>query len=483
MAVYPAEDYIQDLKQRDTALKDALYLDYGASPPLLHSCLTAFQDRTRSTLLANPHSRSPASEATTVAIDRVRTRLITELLGFQSPSQAAEWDVIFTSGATAACRLVAQHFSWDADTSYAYLGSAAHTSLAGIRAAALQAGAPVYPLSPEKLVRHAQTPNVKLFGYPSQCNATGRCFSLSLCKDIKRASPSNFVILDAAASLATSSLDLSSTPVEEQPDFITWSAYKSYSWPTGLGCLFIKKSSGHILRKKSYFGGGSLDAMTVYQPFTIRLPQEGPLHRGFEDGSLAYLDIVALDAVMDNFEKVFDGPLSTGKVARHARRLTLLAAQQMRQLHHSNGRPLCRIHDSVTSPSYALGHGTALAFTLLDADGTPLGHVETDKLAAVNDVHIRTGGLCNIGALSEAMGLSDADLLDGSKVCWDEQEFINGKPAGMARISFGALSTQDDVDRWIAFLKRFFVTRQETLKKETAHSDLPFELAELCLCQ
>lgn len=256
MTQYPDEEHIEQLRTTDTALGDALYLDYGASPPLLHSSLAAFQDVARRTLLSNPHSRSPASEATTLAIDRVRARLLRDLLGLHDPRHAAEWDVCFTSGATAACRLIAQHFDWQQSrrstgpnresepaSSYAYLASAAHTSLVGIRAAALQAGATVHPLSPAQLVHHAQTTSSPeqeeeegshilghnhLFAYPSQCNATGRCFSLDLCKHIKQASAQNYVVLDAAASLATTSLDLSAhyDKPDVLPDFITWSAYK-----------------------------------------------------------------------------------------------------------------------------------------------------------------------------------------------------------------------------------------------------------------
>lgn len=241
--------------------------------------------------------------------------------------------------------------------------------------------------------------------------------------------------------------------------------------------------------------------MAVREPFTTRPaapPADGPLHRAFEDGTVPFLDIVALDAVMDNFERRFGGPLSSGLVARHARSLTVWTAHHMRQLRHANGQPVCRLHydnlqdeddDEGTASPYIAPHGTAIAFTILDRQGGPVGHVEVDKLAAVNDVHIRTGGLCNIGALAHAMHLTDADLLQGARVCWDEQEFVHGKPTGLARVSFGALSTRQDAQRWIAFLSNFFVSgkldqkdERQQLEAERQRPPLPYELRELCLC-
>lgn len=497
MSSYPAAEYLSALRleHAPSLTNDALYLDYAASPPLLLSSLASAHTALGSRLYANPHSRSPASEATSDAIDALRARLLSELLGLSpSSSTAHEWDVVFTSGATAAARLVADHFNWKADQGrYVYLKDASHTSVVGIRAAALHAGSEVFPLSLGEMVKQAATECAapRLYAYPTQCNATGRCFSLDLAVDLKAAHPHNYVLLDAAASLATSSLDFSSIPLEHQPDFVLYSAYKTYGYPTGLGCLFVKKPSAKaVLIKDTYFGGGTLASMSVQSPSMARqLDDNVPLHRTYEDGTLSYLDLVSLHAVMDNFERLFNGSLCSGYVYSHARQLTQLALSQMSLLRHANGAPVCRIysHSTYTSPSKYLSEGgTAIAFTLLDAQGQPIGHVELDKLAATNNIHIRTGGLCNLGAVSIPNGLTDAELLDNAQICWDEQEFVGEgeqrKPTGLARISFGAISTEEDVQRWIAFLRRFFVTVQPRTGTKQIGSQA-FQLDQLCLCE
>lgn len=500
MPEYPDETALHRLRQEETALGSAetVYLDYAASPPLLTSTIGAFHKAACATLYANPHSRSPASEATTLSIDTVRHQLLIQLLGLDSVQAASEWDVIFTSGATAAAKLLAQHFDWrPRDGAFAYLANATHTSVVGIREAALQHGSSVHPTSLHGLCRFSQ-PSASapvLFAYPSQCNATGRCFSLQLCRDIKSANPDeNYVLVDAAASLATSSLDLSAIPLEQQPDFVIWSAYKTYGWPTGLGCLFVKRSSGiRVLKRRGYFGGGTMDSMSVYAPFTSRPPSEALLHRTFEDGTLPFLDIVALNSVMQHHTSLFASSLSSDLVGQHARTLTHMAMERMSQIKHGNGQPLCRIYDAsffgeIDSP-YITVHGTAVAFTLFDSANQPIGHVELDKLAAVNNIHIRTGGLCNIGAVSRAIGLSDEDLLHhATKLCWDEQEFLDPdsthrRPTGISRISFGALSTLSDVDRWLTFLEKFFLAPTESTTAETPLQKAVYELQDLSICE
>lgn len=67
-----------------------------------------------------------------------------------------------------------------------------------------------------------------LAAYPAQCNATGSRLGLELGKRIKQSSPNTAVLLDAAAYLSTSVLELGAIPVEEAPDFVACSFYKVF---------------------------------------------------------------------------------------------------------------------------------------------------------------------------------------------------------------------------------------------------------------
>lgn len=62
-----------------------------------------------------------------------------------------------------------------------------------------------------------------------------------------------FCLLDVASYVPTNELNLS----KYQADFVALSFYKMFGYPTGLGALLVRKSSGHVLQKR-YFGGGTV---------------------------------------------------------------------------------------------------------------------------------------------------------------------------------------------------------------------------------
>lgn len=62
-----------------------------------------------------------------------------------------------------------------------------------------------------------------------------------------------FSLLDASSFVPTNNLNLN----EVRPDFVVFSFYKMFGYPTGLGVLLIQKSSESALIK-SYYGGGTI---------------------------------------------------------------------------------------------------------------------------------------------------------------------------------------------------------------------------------
>ena len=94
---------------------DTVYLDYAASPPAPPAAVASLLTDMSSSLYSNPHSRSTSSVATSIAIDRVRGRVLSELCGLSSEA-SKEWDVVFTSGTTASIKLVGDSFPWQAET-------------------------------------------------------------------------------------------------------------------------------------------------------------------------------------------------------------------------------------------------------------------------------------------------------------------------------------------------------------------------------
>ena len=121
----------------------------------------------------------------------------------------------------------------------------------------------------------------KLFCFPAMSNYNGKKYPLKWISQIKTASTSNFVLLDAAAFVGTNYLNLT----EFQPDFVVLSFYKMFGYPTGLGALLIKNTSEKIL-KRNYFGGGTVDLALVRKNMSF---MRKPISQKYEDGTIDYL--------------------------------------------------------------------------------------------------------------------------------------------------------------------------------------------------
>lgn len=181
--------------------------------------------------------------------------------------------MIFTSGSTAALKLVAEAFPWVSGTPensgshFCYLTDN-HTSVVGMRKVTAAMNVTSTPVKPEDMWSAeakgagacdgaCQLPH--LFCYPAQSNFSGTRYPLSWIDEVKsgRKSPVSvpgkwFVLLDAASYVSTSPLDLST----HQADFVPISFYKIFGLPTGLGALLVNKQVAPLLRK-GYFGGGT----------------------------------------------------------------------------------------------------------------------------------------------------------------------------------------------------------------------------------
>ena len=94
------------------------------------------------------------------------------------------------------------------------------------------------------------------------------------------------VLLDAAAFVPTNGLDLS----RWRPDFVDLSFYKMFGLPTGVGALLVRKDKLPLLRRPAFFGG-TVEYVGV--GFQTHILKKG--HGGFEDGTLDYLSIPAVE--------------------------------------------------------------------------------------------------------------------------------------------------------------------------------------------
>ncbi|KDP25106.1 hypothetical protein JCGZ_22641 [Jatropha curcas] len=459
------------------------YLDHAGAT--LHSelQLEAILEDLNSRVYGNPHSQSEASSAASDIVREARQQVLEYFNA--SPK---DYKCIFTSGATAALKLVGEAFPWSCRSSFMYTMEN-HNSVLGIREYALSQGAAAFAVDIESPVRHDGAPKshmstvkvsphpiqrrsepellegeltgtaYNLFAFPSECNFSGFRFSLDLVKLMKEnperiLGGSQFckgrcmVLIDAAKGCATQPPDLSKYPA----DFVVISFYKLFGYPTGLGALIVQNDAAKIL-KKTYFSGGTVAASSADLDFVKRRESVEEL---FEDGTISFLSIASL---RHGF-KILNSLTASG-IFRHTLSLAMYLEKILLALRHENGADVCTIYKSHSSKLLSHEFGPILSFNLKRPDGSWFGYREVEKLASLSGIHLRTGCFCNPGACAKYLGLSHLDLLsnlEAGHVCWDDNDIIHGKPTGAVRISFGYMSTYEDAKKFIDFITRSFVS-------------------------
>ncbi|OZJ04813.1 hypothetical protein BZG36_02356 [Bifiguratus adelaidae] len=371
-----------------------------------------------------------------------------------------EYDIIFTANATASIKLVAEMFPWQQGSQYVFFQES-HTSIVGIRGFLDNIPGTTSHMVSERELKEAQYCLEKgnneapsLFAYPAQCNFTGTRFPQSFAHSVARNNQNFKVLLDASSFCTTAALDLSN--IEGSPDFVSFSFYKIFGSPTGLGGLLVKKSNASIL-KKAYFGGGTVTALIGVEHWHQYYTE---LHEKYEDGTINFLDIIALGYAMDAWERIFT---SFQHISRHVTSLTAYAYETLSRLTHCNDTPLCNFYNvSATEGRIqdATGQGPILNFNMRRADGSWIGAVEVEKRAALAGVHVRTGGFCNPGSnqlwLNISPDLIKANFANGH-ICGDDIDLVNELPIASLRVSFGAMTSINDIDALIVFLSKNYV--------------------------
>ncbi|XP_021288794.1 molybdenum cofactor sulfurase isoform X2 [Herrania umbratica] len=471
-------------------LEDTVYLDHAGATLYSESQMEAiFKDLTTS-VYGNPHSQSDSSSATSDIVAEARR----QVLDYCNASQK-NYKCIFTSGATAALKLIGENFPWSCQSSFMYTMEN-HNSVLGIREYALSQGAAAFAVdikeavgqggasgSPVTSVKISQLPVQRrneaevlegeltgdafnLFAFPSECNFSGLRFSLDLVNIVKQnaetileGSPYSkggwMVLIDAAKGCATQPPDLSLYPA----DFVVISFYKLFGYPTGLGALIVRNDAAKLL-KKTYFGGGTVAASIADIDFVRR--REG-VEEHFEDGTISFLSIAS---IRHGF-KIFS-TLTASAMCRHTMALAMFLKKKLLALRHENGSSVCTLYGNRSLKVFSHDSGSIVSFNLKRPDGSWFGYREVEKLASLSGIQLRTGCFCNPGACAKYLGLSHSDLLsnlEAGHICWDDNDIINGKPTGAVRVSFGYMSTYEDAKKFIDFIKRSFVSMPSELEK------------------
>ncbi|KAF5919135.1 molybdenum cofactor sulfurase [Diceros bicornis minor] len=451
---------LRELRAREFGrLAGTVYLDHAGATLFPESQLTNFTKDLTENVYGNPHSQNISSKLTHDTVEQVRYRILAHF--HTSPE---DYSVIFTAGSTAALKLVAEAFPWvspgpeSSGSRFCYLTDS-HTSVVGMRKVTMAMNVTCIPVRPEdvwlaeKQGTAASDPDCQLphlFCYPAQSNFSGTRYPLSWIGELKSGQmcpvsvPGKwFVLLDAASHVSTSPLDLS----VHQADFVPLSFYKIFGFPTGLGALLVNNRVAPLLRK-TYFGGGTAAAYLAGEDFYV--PRQSMVER-FEDGTISFLDIIALKHGFDALERLTGG---MENIKQHTFTLAQYTYTALSTLRYPNGAPVARIYSDTEFSSPEV-QGPIINFNVLDDNGNIIGYSEVDKMASLYNIHVRTGCFCNTGACQRHLGISNEMVKkhhQAGHVCGDNVDLIDGQPTGSVRISFGYMSTLEDAQAFLRFI-------------------------------
>lgn len=446
---YKQTSKIDELRKTDYARLDAgehVYLDYTGGGIYAESQIQKHHELLRQNVFGNPHSSNPTSIAATHFVEGAREYI---LKFFNADPE--EYLAIFTPNASGALKLVGESYPFP-DGRY-LLTFDNHNSVNGIREFAHARGADVTYIPvmlPDmrvdasqlevELARPSKTGH-NLFAYPAQSNFSSVKHPLEW---IEKAHTHGWdVLLDAAAYAPTSKLDLGKV----KPDFVPISFYKIFGYPTGLGALIARKSALAKLHRP-WFAGGTITVASVLGD-KYYMADGAP---AFEDGTLDYLNIPALEIGLKHIESI-----GYDVIGERVRTLTGWLLENLTALKHSTGVPLVRVF----GPTSTEGRGGAVTVNFYDQNDHALDHRFIESEANKVNISLRTGCFCNPGAGEVALGISRVEL----DVCFTRPEHkdvmsidefrkcIDGKSSGAVRISVGPFTNFNDVQALLAFAR------------------------------
>ncbi|TVY56851.1 Molybdenum cofactor sulfurase [Lachnellula cervina] len=452
------DEDIDTIRQREyPMLKDATYLDHSGTTLYAKSLVESFATSMIDGLYGNPHSGSASSILSTKNIDNVRLRVLQFV-----KADPEEFDVVFTANATAAIKIVNEAFrSREKGFSYLYHRDA-HTSLIGVRESASQG----LCFTSDEAVKHwieagdeareetGEMPT--LFAYPAQSNMNGRRLPLTWPGQVRKTKSNTYTLLDVAAFVSSAQLDLSK--VDEAPDFLSMSFYKIFGFPD-LGALIVRKTSGHMLGQRKYFGGGTVDLVTCLEE-QCYIPKKETIHQQLEDGTLPIHNILALNSAFDVHARLYG---SMDQISKHTSTLARNLYQGLSTLKHFNGQPVCTIYTDSPSSYDGKHQGATVALNIKDSNGQWVDNSEIEKIASIRNIHLRIGGVCNSGGIAHYLDISPSEMRENLALgqrCGINSLGVGGKPMGIIRVSLGAMSNMTDVTTFIDFVSQFFVEEE-----------------------
>jgi len=435
--------FFNSLREKEFSRLDKaghVYLDYTGGNLYADSQLAQHQSMLRDQVFGNPHSTNPSSQYATKLAEEARQ----EVLKFFN---AEDYFCIFTQNATEALHIVGECYPFGEESHFVLLADN-HNSVNGIREyCKSKNGAFTYVqtyyedlmIDEEALLReldgHTDKKH-KLFAFPGQSNVSGVKHDLSW---IQKAQDRGWnVLLDAAAFAPTNRLDLKIV----QPDFVSLSFYKIFGYPTGVGCLLVKKTSFDLLRKP-WFAGGNVTMVAVLSPQHYLHEN----HERFENGTINYLDIPAVTIGLRFIESI-----GRERIGERIQSLMHYLCGELQMMQHSTGMKQVHLY----GPEDRSKAGGTVIMTFLNPDGSAIPFEIIEQKANTHMISLRSGCFCNPG-IDEIFNCVTTEELTRffsgrTKGNYSDMFSFLKKMRGAVRISVGLATTKADIDKYVQFV-------------------------------
>ena len=426
------------------------YLDFTGGGLYAKSQLEQHLRLLGENVFGNPHSTNPTSMLTTQLVKEAREKVIDFF-------NAQDYFCIFTQNASSALKIVGECYPFDENSQLLLLADN-HNSVNGIREySSHKKGNYEYAqIQYEDLcIDEAQLNEMlaskkdsvnKLFAFPAQSNVSGVKHDLDW---VPKAQKMGWdVLLDAAAFVPTSILDLSIY----QPDFVSISFYKIFGYPTGIGCLLVRKDKFEKLQKP-WFAGGTVTLASVQSHHHYLVNN----HEKFENGTINYLDIPAIKIGLDFIESI--------GMARINERVTALIrhlCRGIRDLKHDSGVPVVKIF----GPEKRKNSGGTMIMNFFDSTGEPYPSEVIEEKTNLAQISIRSGCFCNPGIdeINNCLTTEELSNYFSSRDSGDFYDMINylHKLRGATRVSVGIATSLRDINTFINFVKSLRNEQEES---------------------
>ncbi|KAF5729939.1 Pyridoxal phosphate-dependent transferases superfamily protein [Tripterygium wilfordii] len=477
----------------------------STSPPSLHSTTlgSPFFDISYKSVNLNAQLKNGGQET------ELESKIHRRIMAFMNISKD-DYTMVFTANHSSAFKLLADFYPFESNrnllTVYDYENDAVETMIKsskkrGARVMSAEFSWPNLGIQSEKLRRKLESKTKRwkkgLFVFPLQSRMTGARYSYQW---LSMAQENGWHVLLDASALGPKDMDTLGLSLF-QPDFLICSFYKVFGDnPSGLGCLFVKKSSASVLMdstvatsvglvtllpvsKPSQYPEESvssdikttekseLDKDTMFQPEVPENEERNAKKTGLASSEIEELEDTPLESVCSKTIETTIGDTeiecrgmdhadSLGLILISSRTRCLInwlinALMNLQHPNSENGPTPVRIY----GPKVKFDRGPSLAFNIYDWKGEKIDPALLQKLADRNNISLSCGFLCHIWFsdkyLEEKEQILETKTAESAVAVLNKKRNKSYSGISVVTAAVGLLTNFEDTYRLWQFVSRF----------------------------